>query len=85
MDGGCHKHAHTLQHGHAGTNLIPNKHHKVIMSIALFICSAWLSRQRSVEMQTQVLTVWRHTAIIIEHSNSNKNLTLTNGDFNSLD
>ena len=60
MDGGCHKPAHTLQHGHAGTNLIPNKHHKVIMynlSIALFICSAWLSREPSVEMQTQALTV----------------------------
>lgn len=59
---------HPLQRGHARTNLIPNKHHEVIMSnlsIALFSCSAWLSRPCGVEMQTQAPTVWRHSAIII--------------------
>ena len=62
MDGGCHKLARTYQSTGVHTrvlthtHLIPNKHHEVIMcnlSIALFSCSAWLSRQHSVVMQTQ--------------------------------
>lgn len=67
----------THTHRHAHTDLIPNKHHKVIMcnlSTALFSCSASLSRHHSVEMQTQVPTVWRHSTIIIPQTVPNNRL-----------
>lgn len=56
--GRAHTHTHNTARARTHTNLIPNKHHEVIMynlPTALFFRSAWLSRHPGVEMQTQAL------------------------------